>query len=230
LSGDLKLPLVKLAAMSREAIQASDDIGRIYTQSAGLAHFVMDGECGHRREPFVDLLTAIYGGQNTAAAAEAILAESAEAFDRGYHSFLNVTDQDLASIPNPLTQKNLSLCRTKVTDEGLARFAGSRGLKWLDLSFTSTTDNGLKAFTANSGLKQLFLEGTKVTATSLPMIAAFRQLEELDLSGLPIADSDLSALRGLKQLEQLYCTGTQVTPEGYKRLRAALPKLRPSRE
>jgi hypothetical protein len=51
-------------------------------------------------------------------------------------------------------------------------------------------------------------------------------LKELRLAGTRITDAGLAHLRGLKQLEQLDASGTQVTPEGLKKLRAALPKLK----
>jgi hypothetical protein len=250
LSGELKLSLAQLTAMPRDELQNSRDIGQIYTQSAGLSHFLIDGQDGKYREPFIELLTAIYRGEDAAETLAKATGQPLRQLDDEYRTFLNVTDNDLAGIPNPLALKNLSLCRSSVTDEGLARFSGSKNLAWLDLSFTAASDAGLKSFAANSGLKQLFLEGTKVTGASLPLIAGFKQLEELDLSGLSIKDDDVAAiaslrllktlfltgcpisdaglvhLRGLKQLEVLEHSGTQITDEGFNRLRSTIPKLR----
>ena len=48
----------------------------------------------------------------------------------------------------------------------------------------------------------------------------------LRLDGTPITDAGLVHLRGLKQLETLSLEKTKVTPEGIKRLRTALPKVR----
>jgi Leucine Rich Repeat (LRR) protein len=249
LSGDVALPLDRISALSRDAIQKSDDIGRIYTQAAGLTHFLIDGEQSTYRDAFIDLLTAIYHGADLADSLGTATGQPLAKLDEQYRAFLSVTDDDLAGIPDPTRLRNLSLCRTSVTDKGLARFARCKSLQWLDLSFTAATDEGLKCFSANAGLKQLFLEGTKVTSASLPLIAGFKPLEQLDLSGLAIKDDDLASLaslrslktlyltgcpitdaglthlRGFKQLERLDHDGTQVTPEGLKRLKTALPKL-----
>jgi hypothetical protein len=227
MSGDLDLPLAKIAGLSRESIQGSDDIGRIYSAAAGLVHFLMDGRDGAYRQAFTDYLTQIYRGESSAESLAQAAGRTMAELDQQYREFLGVSDEDLAAIPNPVSCINLSLCRTSVTDGGLARFAGTKKLKWLDLSFTAATDEGLKHFGANAGLKQLFLEGTRVTEASLPLIAAFKQLEELDLSRLPITDEALAHLRGLKQLQQLHLTGTKVTPDGLKKLKASLPKLNP---
>ncbi len=249
-SGDLSLPLAKLAAMTRDEIQSSSDIGRIYTQAAGFGQFFIDYENGKYRAAFTDFLTAIYRGADTSQFLASATGQSLSAIDEQYREFLNLSDEDLAGIPEPAKLRNLSLCKTGVTDAGLARFAGSKNLQWLDLSFTETTDAGLQSFAANSNLKQLFLEGTKITSSSLPLIGSFKQVEQLDLSRLPIRDADLAALaglrslntlfltgcpvtdqglmhlRGLKLLEELDTSGTQVTPAGRERLKMAIPKLK----
>jgi hypothetical protein len=250
LSGELNLPLAPISALSRDAIQTSRDIGRIYTQAAGLAHFLIDGEGGKYREGFVDLLAATYRGEDAADSLAKFTGQPLASLDEEYRAFLNVTDDDLARAPDPSRLKNLSLCRTSVSDQGLAHLAARKNLQWLDLSFTSATDAGLTHFQANSGLKQLFLEGTKITSASLPVIASFKQLEELDLSRLPISDDALASLAGLRNLKTLYLTGcpvtdaglthllgmkqlqsieyggTKITADGMKRLGAVLPKLK----
>jgi hypothetical protein len=252
LSGDLALPLERIDGLSREALQTSEDIGRIYTQAAGLAHFFMDGDSGRNRDAFVALLTAIYRGADRADTLAKACGASAAELDSKYKEFLNVTDEDLAAIPDVARLRNLSLCRTSITDHGLMHLAGTKNLSWLDLSFTTASDEGLKAFSGNAGLKQLFLERTNVTEASLPLIAGFKQLEQLDLSRLsigdgglaalaslralkslfltscPISDAGLAHLRGLKQLEHLELEGTRVTQEGQKRLRSSLHKLQPA--
>jgi len=225
LSGD-ELPLARLTALSRDDIQNSDDIGRIYTQAAGLAHFFIDGENDKYCEGFTDLLIAIYRGEDTADSLEKLTEQPLNRLDEQYREFLNVTDNDLAGVPDPTSVRNLSLCRARITDKGLSRFAGTKNLKWLDLSFTGATDDGLKNFAANRNLKQLFLEGTQITAASLPLIGTFTLLEELDLSRLAIGDNDLAHLRSLKRLEEFNTDNTQITADGLKKLRTALPKLK----
>jgi len=250
LSGDLNLPLAQIGALTRDAVQKSETIGRLYTQSAGLAHFLIDGDGGKYRGALIDLVSALYRGKDTSLLLAQATGEPLANLDEQYRAFLNVTDADIAGTPDSARLKNISLCRTGVTDAGLSRLAGCKDLDWIDLSSTTVGDEGLKLFAKNSGLKQLFLEGTKVTPASLPMIANFKQLEELDLSGLPIkddhlrqigqlrllqtlyltgcpiTDGGLEHLRGLKQLERLDVGGTKVTEDGLRKLKTALPKLK----
>ncbi len=248
LSGDA-LPLSRLVPMSREQVQTSPDISKLYSHAAGLAHFLIDGQNGKHREAFVDLLTAVYRGEDTAETLDKATGATLEQLGQQYREFLNVSDADLAAIPRPERLKNLSLGGTAATEKGLASLATCKQLAWLDLSHLPITDAGFAQLAGATKVKQLFLEGTKLTDASLPQIADAKQLEELDLSNLAITDQGLAAiaslkqlrvlyltgspitdaglvhLRGLKQLETLETTGTKVTAEGRKKLEAVLSKL-----
>ncbi|MEX2174947.1 MAG: hypothetical protein WD872_11335 [Pirellulaceae bacterium] len=249
LAGDFSLPLAELAAQSREDIQTSPEIGKLYSQAAAVSHFLIDGAKGRHREALVDLLSAVYRGDDSLDSLPQLTASSFGQLETEYRDFLNVTDDDLASIPSPQRLRNLSLGRTAVTDQGLAHLAGCKQLEWLDLSATGVTDAGLQSLAGMNELRQLFLEGTKITDAGLAIVGGLKQLEELDLSnlagvsdrglaalaplkqlkklhlsGTPITDAGLVHLRGLKRLEALETAQSNVTPAGLQQLRSALPK------
>jgi hypothetical protein len=249
LSGSV-LPLAELSALGRQRVQTSEGIVNLYAQSAGVAHFLIDGEGGRHREALVDLLTAIYRGEDQLDTLPKLAGQPWGQLDEQYRAFLNMTDDDLAGIPNPERLRNLSLGRTSVTDAGVARLSACKNLEWLDLSGIPITDAGVAVVADMPELTQLFLEGTQATDASIPTIAKLNKLAELDLSRLPgigddglaalaplkqlkilhlsnspIGDAGLVHLQSLKRLESLDVEGTKVTPEGLKRLRAALPKL-----
>jgi hypothetical protein len=250
LAGDRGLPWSQLAAMGRDAIQDHPEIARLYTQAAGLAHFLMDGQEGRYRAAVCRLLTEIYQGRDTPTSLTELTGQSWDTLEEAYRRFLNVTDDDLAAIPTPQRVQDLSLGRTSVTDRGMEQVARCTQLRWLDLSHTAVTDVGIALLAGCKQLRQLFLEGAKLTSASLPTLATLTQLEELDLShlpltdeslaplarlknlkvlhltGCPITDAGLVHLRGLKQLEQLELSGTQVTPQGLAQLRRSLARLR----
>jgi tetratricopeptide (TPR) repeat protein len=250
LAGDRGLPWPQLAALGREALQDHPHIARLYTQAAGLTHFLMDGQAGRFRPAVCRLLTQIYQGRDTPDALPNLTGQSWDELEEAYQRFLNVTDDDLAAIPSPQRVRELSLGHTSVTDRGMEHVARCTQLRWLDLSYTAVTDAGAAWLDRCTQLRQLFLEGAKLTAASLPTVARLAQLEELDLSrlpltddslaplarlknlkvlhlsGCPITDEALAHLRGLKQLEQLDVSGTQVTPQGLAQLRRSLPRLR----
>jgi hypothetical protein len=251
LAGDFSLPLAELTALGRERVQTSPDIAKLYAQAAGVTHFLIDGQAGKHREALVELLAAVYRGEDESTTLSERAGVGLAELDQQYRASLNVTDDDLAEIPDLRIVRNLSLGRTSVTDKGIAHLADCHQLRWLDLSATAVTDEGLNRLGPLPKLEQLFLEGTQITDASLPIIGGVKSLEELDLSrlagitdeglaalaglknlkilhlsGAPISDAGLVQLRGLKQLESLETTGTSVTPEGLAKLRAALPKLK----
>ena len=218
LAGDFLVPLEKLVALGREQLQSDPDIRRLYTQAAGLTHFLMDGQNGAYRRATIDYLLSVYqqtdSPQSLAAATKTSLAE----LDKQYLAFLQVTDDDLASAPGLKNVTQLSLGRTGVTDRGLEYLKPCERLLWLDLSQTKVTDAGLKNLASAKSLQQLFLEGTQVTDASLPLLAELTDLEELDLNGLPIRDDALRHLRSLTKLKTLYLAGSPITDAGLAHL------------
>jgi hypothetical protein len=249
-SGSFLMPSERLLALGRQTMQQAPEIQPIYAQSAGLAHCLIDGNGGRHREAFVDLLRLIYAGQDQADSLAKLSGQQLAALDADYLKFLDVTDADLAGIPDPARLKNLSLMKTAVTDNGLARLTGCKNLEWLDLSGTAASDAGLAAFASAANLNKLFLDGSRVTAASLPLIGGFKRLEQLDLTKLPLDDASLAPLaglknlntlylsntpltdnclthlRGLKQLETLDTAETKITPAALKHLQTTCPKLK----
>ncbi len=58
------IPLAELTPLGKSDVQRHPEIAKLYSQSAGLAAFLMDGERGRYREPLVRYLDAIYAGRD----------------------------------------------------------------------------------------------------------------------------------------------------------------------
>ncbi|MFO0901689.1 MAG: hypothetical protein U0939_01745 [Pirellulales bacterium] len=227
LGGSFYMPLAELTALSRESLQKHPEIRPIYTQSTGLAHFLLDGEHGARRDAVLEYLSAVYTQRDAADTLAAKLGESLEEIDRRYPEFLNVTDDLIESQPPPPEIRQLSLGRTSVTARGLAALPALPKLEWLELNLLPVDDDSFAKFQGSTALRQLFLERTRVADESLNHIARFTQLEELDLSGTRITDAGLPRLASLKKLRELYIDDTETTPAALQRLREQLPRLPP---
>lgn len=249
LTGEFYLPLADLVRLGREDLQRHKDIRHIYTQAAGLTHFLMDGANRGHRQALVDFITLLYLGRAEPNTLASRCGVSLEALDQEYKAFLDVRDDDLVHLNPPHTVKNLALGRTAITDAGLERLAKYTDLEWLDVSFTKTTDGGITHLADALQLKRLNLEGTAITDTSAEIVARLSQLEELDLSDTKITDAGvahltqltrlkslwltktqvsdacLDQLRTLKQLEFLEVSQTNVTADAFAKLKAALPQL-----
>lgn len=249
------VPLNKFVAMGRAETQAAgENLPRLYSQAAGLAHFFMDAEDGKYRRAFVEYLDAVYRDKADAATLARLTGKRYEELDAEYLKFLRVTDDDLAQLIPGENVPRLYLGRTKITDRSFISIAGVQGLERLDVGYCKVTDAGLKQLPVSETLVQLNLEHTPITDAALEHIGKFRQLRELDLSGCDISDAGiqkiaerrdleilwltstsisdagLAHLHGLKKLKFLDVDGTNVTADGWAKLKQAVPTVQSESE
>jgi hypothetical protein len=251
-NGQFQMPLAQLTAYSREALQKDADIKRLYSQAAGVAHYLVDGDGGKQREATVTYLAGVYAGRADAAALAQLTDTPFEKLDAAYRDYLQVSDDDLLALPARRDVRNLCLGNQAITDEGLIAIAKCENLEWLDLANVPVTDKGLAPLVALKKLDQLNLEGTNVTDATLAWLGKQPQLRELDLSRTAITDAGLAKLSALRNLEVLWLTntaitdasaptlarfkklttldldGTKLSPSTIKQLRSSLPSLAPA--
>ena len=196
------MPLSELTGIGRDKLQSHEEIRSLYTQSAGLAHFLIDGQSGRYQSAVQEYLKLMYAGRQTRNSLTDLTGTTYETLDDEYRKFLAVSDRDiLERLKPPQFVTMLSLGRTDITDKSLKALVDYKQLDLLDLSFTKITDEGLQD------------------------LADLDNLEDLWLTGTAITDEGIQHLRGLKKLQRLEITGTKVTPEGYAALKRSLPAL-----
>ncbi|MCA9267739.1 MAG: hypothetical protein KDA41_04685 [Planctomycetales bacterium] len=225
LTDDFYLPLAELVAIGREAMKAKGkELPLLYSQSAGLVHFLMDGREQQHRRALVRYLDAVYRDKADAAELARLTGVRYEELDREYLDFLRATDADMASLLPGEDVPRLYLGRTRVTDAAFAPIAKVAGLEQLDVGYTPVTDAAVAQLTRVESLTRLNLEHTQITDAALKHIARMTALRELDLSGCRVTDDGLAQLERLTNLEVLWLTDTPVTDAGLRRLHA-LKKL-----
>jgi hypothetical protein len=218
------VPLEELVSLDRRTLQQHEEIRRLYSQSAGLATFLMDYDRGRYRRALTDYLQAVYQGRDSAPTLASLVDRPLAELDEQYVRFLNVTDEDLAHLAAFPQATSLALGRTSVTDAGLKHLAGHTQLEWLDLAYTNVGDQGLANLKAATRLNHLIVEHTGITDAALEVIGQFRELEILDLTGTGITDEGLVHLGSLSQLKELWLGETKITDAGLVHL-ASLKKL-----
>ena len=132
-------PLAELARMGRAELAADEDIGQLYSEACGLAHFLMDYEQGKYRTATIELLKEIYAGRARSDSLAALTGTPLEQLDAQYESFLtDVDDEDLAKYLMPAERLTaLALPRTarhrrrpcaprRLQEPGVARPVGNR--------------------------------------------------------------------------------------------------------
>ncbi len=196
------LPLADLTSLGKLHLQRHEDLQRLYTQSAGLTHFLMNHEQGRYRDGVIDYLRLVYAGAQKSDTLAKLTGVEFRVLDEQYKNSLSVTDEDLLQRLNPPQFVTvLTLGGTEVTNEGLKALAGYDRLELLDLSATRVTDEGLVHLAGLANLNDLWLTGTAVT------------------------DQGLAHLGGLKKLARVEVSGTKVTPDGLAKLKQSLPLL-----
>lgn len=82
------VPLAELDALGVSDLQQRPDIAPLYSQSAGLASFFIDGREGEYRRPFRELLQLIYAGKDEAGSLPELAGRNAGELDREYQQFM----------------------------------------------------------------------------------------------------------------------------------------------
>ena len=251
LQEDFYVPLSDLVAIGRDAFQRDERIRKLYSQSAGLAHFLIDGDQQRYRSGFIRYLKSIYDGRDRRDLLTASLGSPATDLDLRYQEFLNVDDSNLQQSRIPADSlKSLCLGKTKVTNEGLMHMNPQRSLEWLDLAWLPVDRGGLSFIrdtrtlqqasfdqcdrvgdkvmewlSQNPNLDELDLTGTIVTDAGLRHFAGHHRLETLWIGNTRISDASVPILLGLPALTKIQCTGSAITEVGLQQIRTKRPDL-----
>ncbi len=220
LSQQFYIPMEQFAALGREQMQQNDDIRRLYSQAAGLTHYLMDAGDREQSAAVVDFVVRTYAGRDQLDSLARVLDCSFEDINRDYIQFLASADAAQLQHVGPAEfVVNLNLGRTQVTPESLSGLSDMDELQWLDLTGIQANDEQLSWVTNNRNLRQLTVENTLVTDNFVKSLVPLRRLEELDLSGTQITDGCLRDVGRLTNLKVLYLTNTQVSDQGLVLLR-----------
>ncbi|MEX2093411.1 MAG: hypothetical protein WD971_12080 [Pirellulales bacterium] len=80
--------LDELTRLGKDDLQSYPELAKLYSQSAGLAALLMDGEEGRYREPLVVYLSAVYAGRDEASSLSAATGTSNAELDAAYRRYL----------------------------------------------------------------------------------------------------------------------------------------------
>ena len=98
------MPLTELSALGLTALQESGELSKLYSQSAGLALFLMHGREGHHREALMAYLDAVYSGKAKPQTLAALTAASYAELDAEYRVFLEGLPDNASDEPQPPTE------------------------------------------------------------------------------------------------------------------------------
>ena len=93
---DYYVPLAEFSTLGMSDLQARGDIAQLYSQSAGLATFLMHGRDGAYRPALVKLLKLIYTGRDKSTSLQELTGRDFAELDREYRDYLEVLEQSVA--------------------------------------------------------------------------------------------------------------------------------------
>ncbi len=201
---DFHIPLAELNQMPMSEFQRNTEIRRIYSEAAGLSHFLMHAEQNKYRRPLVELLELIYRGKLKPEKFESVLGIAPKSIDDQYAKFLRTNSETVSEqLLAPETITELCLPGANLNDEAFRKIGECRDLAWLDISGSTLTPQRVKNLVGCSKLDQIFLTRSKISPGSIEAFRQFSHLTSLDLSGAIIdknATRELAMLDGLQDL------------------------------
>jgi len=134
-----------------------------------------------------------------------------------------VTDDGLAIVGRLRELESLSVVGLEIDDRGIEHLKSLR-LTHLSLWKTRVTDAGVRHLRHMTMLRMLTLDETQITDAAMEDVGELVNLEEwLGLTDNRLTDAAVPHLSKLTKLRSLNLLRTNVSPEGLRQLRIALP-------
>ena len=108
LVNDYYVPLAELSALGMTDLQRRDDIARLYSQSAGLATFLMHYKDGQYRPALVQLLQLVYTGRDKMGTLEDLTGSTFTQLDQEYREFLEQQVSEAPVSEAPVSEASVS--------------------------------------------------------------------------------------------------------------------------
>lgn len=137
-----------------------------------------------------------------------------------------VTDANLKNIEGLTKLRSLTLRSPQITDAGLAHLVPLKRLTDLAIWDSQINGSGLKHLRGLTELDSLDLRGAWVGDGVLRQAAEIRSLKFITIVDANVTDDGLSHLTKATSLESLVLSGTQVTDEGRRAFRRAMPNCK----
>lgn len=220
------IPSKELSDLGRVQLQQRNDLVKIYSESAGLAEFLMNSKRGALQPKLNQFLKIMYQGKVKPGRFQSAIGMTFPELDEQYVDFLRIQPSEIIRfLIRPDLKTELSLPGVNLTIEDFEAIGKCVQLNWLDLSGSRLPSDCFQKLGNCSQLNQLFLNGCQLEQGALNSIPELRSLNEIDLSDSSINNPDLAPLFKATQLKSLNLTRTHVTEEGINLLKKELPNL-----
>lgn len=220
------IPSKELSDLGRVQLQQQNDLVKIYSESAGLAEFLMNSERGTLQPKLNQFLKIMYQGKVKPGRFQSEIGKTFLELDEQYVDFLKIQPSEITRfLIRPDLKTELSLPGVNLNLDDFEAIGKCTKLSWLDLSGSRLPDACFSKLKQCGQLNQLFLNGCQLEEGALTGISSLPNLSEVDLSGSSVSNRDLPDLTKARQLKSLNLTRTRITEDGIKLLKKELPNL-----
>ncbi len=220
------VPLNQISGMSLREFQGSQNLRRLYSQSAGMCHMLMNGNDGENQKRLVEFLKLMYMGKLKSDTFTKILKLDDESFKQLYATYL--------STPNERIEKHLmahsereqfSLGNPDLSIRALKEIGKCEQLLMLDLAENPINSEKLRALQNLDQLETLYLSNCKLENGALSELAKLSRLSEVDLSASDCTDNQFLELAGCPSLKVVTITATRISNAAISQLKQKRPEL-----
>lgn len=212
-------PFDGLTRLSRSEFQQSTDVSKLYSQAAGMTHFLMASQNGRYRPIVIPFLKLMYQRRAKLDSLEKLSGESTDGLESQYKEFLKVDPENVRLFLSAAGRRTeLALGFSDIDSSIGPTIAHCNQLRWLQLSATRVDDELGPALRQLTRLEQLFLDHTNVSDRLLESLVELTDLEELDLAYTRVTDDGMKFVAGLPRLKALWLSGTKISDEGLRHL------------
>ena len=215
-----------LSGMTLSEFQSSPERGKFYSQSAGMCHYLMNGEDGVHQAKLIEFLKLIYTGKLREGSFEKIMELNDEKFQNGYFDFLRTRNETIERyLFAPLTRLEFSLANGSISLDAMEQIGKCHNLELLDLSENQLEPEELKQLVDCDKLDSLYLSNCKIQRGSLRVLKELAGLREIDLTASDCTDEEFADLAECSKLAIVSIKATPISAEAISNLKAKLPNL-----
>lgn len=217
-SGKVLIPFEEMVELGQDDFQTDPNVRKLYSQSSGMASWLLIDPSGERPDLLARLLKSLYDGADEPELLREGLGASWDDCVKQYVAFLRPLKSHVSAREPRADATCLAFCFGDVDDATLASLPKLELLEWLDLTQAPISDAGIAELDRFPNLRQLFLTGTAITDRSLSTIATCQTLEELDLSATRVTSRGIATLASLPNLKVLHLNDTAIDDDAVESL------------
>lgn len=215
-----------LSALSQTEFQTNESRGQLYSQSAGMCHFLMNGEQGIYQDGLIEFLKLSYQGRLRKGSFEKLVGLNGTRFEDGYFEFLKTPNETIEQyLLAPETRRELSLGNANISRAALEEVGRCTNLQLLDLSENQIDGQDLELLADCDQIDEVYLSNCQISSGALSKLGELKGLRTIDLTASNCSDEEFLALGACVGLRQVTITRTPISASAITKLKAKLPDL-----